>query len=103
MVLFAAALLLFAAGEKEESLLDYARASQGRFAYGMYIKGKKAGWTVDEIKVAKKDRKDVVVTTSEMLMDTLSDGVRSVRKTKTTVTYATDGEGAVVAGTQWNL
>lgn len=85
------------AAEKEESLLSYARSAQGRYAYGLYIKGKKAGWAVDEIKVVKRDGKDVLRSVSTLYKDTLFDRVRSRLESTTTVYYELEGDGAIVA------
>jgi hypothetical protein len=87
------------AAEKEETLLSYAKTAQGRFAYGMFVKGKKAGWAVDEIKVVHVGGKDVLRSVSTVFRETLFDKVRSRLESKTTVIYEVEGDGAIISAT----
>lgn len=87
----------FAAGPPPESLADWARKSQGRYAYGLYIKGKKVGWVVVDLKVVKHDGHDVFQSVSESFMDTLFDGERSTRGDKSTIRYELRGHGAILS------
>src|SRR5262249_17314532 len=87
------------AAEKEDTLVGYAKSAQGRFAYGMFVKGKKAGWAVDEIKVVKLDGKDVLRSVSTVFRETLFDKVRSRLEAKTTVIYELEGDGAILSAT----
>ncbi|MBY0231342.1 MAG: transglutaminase-like domain-containing protein [Gemmataceae bacterium] len=94
-------LVLLAADAKEPPLLAWAKAAQGRWAYGLYIKGKKAGWSLDEIKVAKRDGKDVLVSSTESVLATQFDGVKSRKESRTTVTYSLEGEGPILHALAW--
>ncbi len=95
------AAVLTASAAEAESLADYARSAQGRHAYGLYVKGKKAGWAVDEIKVVVHAEKPALRSTNVMYFDTLFDGVRSVKEARTTVYYSLEGEGPIVSARQW--
>src|SRR5436190_16232287 len=94
-------LALAADGGKEKPLPAYAKAAQGRWAYGLYIKGKKAGWAIDEIKLAKRGGKDVLETINESVMETLFDGERSRRESKAVICYSLEGEGAIIYARIW--
>ena len=64
------------------SHLVWARASEGRFAYGTYFKDKKVGWIVEETKLGRHDGRPVLFSTSESQMVTLFDGEKSVKQEK---------------------
>lgn len=81
---------------KGPTLAEWAKSAQGKVAYGLYIKGKKVGWSVDEIKLAKRDGKDVVLYTSESLFQTLFDGEKSTKKDRTEFSYGLDGDGPLL-------
>jgi hypothetical protein len=83
-------------GKDRPSMLEWAKKSQARVAYGIYIKGKRVGWSVDEIKLAKRDGKDVLVATSESYMVTLFDGEKSTKADKSTYTYSLEGDGPML-------
>lgn len=88
---------LFArAADHKPPHLEWAKASAGRVAYGIYIKGKKVGWSVDEIKLGKRDGKDVLLSSSESFMQTLFDGEKSTKKDRTTYAYSLEGDGDMV-------
>src|SRR5262245_9661906 len=42
------------------SHLAWARKVEGRLSYGMYFRGKKVGWVVEEMKLGKHGGKDVL-------------------------------------------
>ncbi len=75
---------------------EWARKSTGRFAYGLYMRGQKIGWTIDELKLGMHQGQRVVVSTNETYMQTQYEGVRSVREEKTTTKYELTGDGAIV-------
>jgi hypothetical protein len=89
------------ASEAPAPLAAYARSAQGKQAYGLYIKGKKAGWSVDEVKVVEKDGKERLRLHSTMLLDTLFDGVRSKKESRTTVEYSLEGVGRIEYARHW--
>lgn len=80
----------------KDSLLEYARKQQGRYAYGVYVKKVKVGWSVDDTKLGKHDGKDVLITTEESFFSILRDGDKTVKKEKKVTCYALDGEGEIV-------
>jgi hypothetical protein len=81
----------------KDSLKEYVLKSQGRHAYGLYVTTKKAGWEIDEIKIAKRDGKEVAVYTTEMHIVLAFDGVKSVNDEKTTTVYELEGEGRILS------
>ena len=83
------------------SLVDYAKKAQGRWAYGLYVRGKKAGYAIDELKVVQRDGKDVLRSVTETLLVTLFDGEKSVKASKAVVCYALEGEGRIVYAKVW--
>lgn len=84
------------ADDPPTSLRDWAKAAQSRVAYGIYVKGKKVGWSVDEIKIVQRDGREVMQATSESFMQTLFDGEKSTKKDKTTYIYSLDGDGPMI-------
>jgi hypothetical protein len=78
------------------SHLEWAKLSEARHAYGMYMKGKKVGWTVDEMKLGRRGGRPVLLSTSDMVMVTLFDGEKSVKEEKTTTEYDLSGDGPIV-------
>jgi hypothetical protein len=79
------------------SHLEWAKRSQVRHAYGLYMKGKKVGWTVDEMKVGQRGGRPVLLSTSDMVMVTLFDGEKSVKEEKATTVYEFSGDGAILS------
>src|SRR4051794_35648393 len=96
-----AAALVPGAGGKIASLAEFAKAAQGRWAYGLYIRGKKAGYAIDDIKVARRYGKDVLQSTTESVLVTLFDGERSRKESKAVICYALEGEGPIVYAKVW--
>jgi hypothetical protein len=66
-------------------------------AYGIYIKGKKVGWSIEELKLDKRDGEEVLLSISESYMQTLFDGEKSTKKDKTTYAYSLKGEGQILS------
>jgi hypothetical protein len=79
-----------------ETMLQWAKKSQGRFAYGVYHKGKKGGWIIDETKVGKHDGKDVLLSISESYTCTLYDGEKNTKEEKSVTAYELAGEGTIL-------
>ncbi len=80
-----------------ESMLAWAKKAQGRYAYGLYIKDKKIGWVIEETRLARRDGKDVLVSSSETYTKTLFDGDKSEKEEKEVITYELTGEGTILA------
>jgi hypothetical protein len=76
--------------------LQWAKRSEARHAYGMYMKGRKVGWTVDETKVGRRGGRPVLLSTSDTLMVTLFDGEKSVKEERTVTEYELVGDGPIV-------
>lgn len=85
-----------AAESAPATLAEWAKKSQGRYAYGVYFSGKKVGFIIEELKLAQHDGKAVVHSTSETFMSTLFDGEKSVKKEKMLTCYELAGEGAIL-------
>jgi hypothetical protein len=79
------------------SHLEWAKKSQGRFAYGMYFRDKKVGWMIEEMKLGKLGGKEVVFSTTETYMETLFDDEKSVKHELSTICYALQGPGEIVS------
>jgi hypothetical protein len=78
------------------NMLEWAKKSQGRFAYGVYIKGKKIGWIVEELKLSKHGDKDVVLSINETYTSTLFDGDKTTKEDRSVITYELTGEGTIL-------
>jgi hypothetical protein len=84
------------APREAESLLEYARRSQVRYAYGVYIKKVKVGWSVEETKLGKHNGKDVLISTSQNYFSVNVSGEKSVTSETTVVYYSLEGNGPIV-------
>jgi Transglutaminase-like superfamily len=80
-----------------DSLAAWAKRSQGRYAYGMYVRGKKMGWIVMDLKLATHGGRPVLQTTQESHSVTLFDGEKSVKTDKVVVRYELAGEGTILS------
>jgi transglutaminase/protease-like cytokinesis protein 3 len=78
------------------SLREYAVRAQGRHAYGLYVKGKKVGWEIEDFRVVKEDGKEVLVATSESHFQTTSEGEKSVSTEHAVTVYELEGEGTIL-------
>ncbi|MFO0880672.1 MAG: transglutaminase-like domain-containing protein [Gemmataceae bacterium] len=78
------------------SHLDWARAMQGRMAYGMYFRSKKVGWVVEEMKVTQVKGVPALISSSHTYMLTLFDGEKSLKEETSSTTYALDGVGPIL-------
>jgi hypothetical protein len=79
-----------------ENMLEWAKKFQGRYAYGIYHKDKKAGWAIEEAKLGNHEGKTVLVCMSESCSATLFDGVKTTKEEKSVVTYELAGEGTIL-------
>jgi hypothetical protein len=80
----------------KQSLKDYVVKSAARTAYGVYVGKKKAGWEIDELKLGKRDDKDVAIETTTGYVAVTTDGEKTVLEDSSTVYYELEGDGAVV-------
>ena len=85
-----------AAEAPQESLKDYIVRSAGSTAYGIYVGDKKAGWEVDEVRLARRDGKDAGLLTTHSYVAVTVDGTKTVQEEKTAIYYALEGEGTVL-------
>src|SRR5437867_4223695 len=82
---------------KAESLRDYVKRNEGRYAYGMYIGGKKAGWSVEDTRLGEHQGRPVATLTTEMLLSATVLGTKTTLKEKSATHYGLEGEGPIVA------
>jgi hypothetical protein len=78
------------------TLSEWAKKSQGRYAYGMYMAGQKIGWSIDEVKLDKLDGKPVLKTINESYSATVYDGEKTVKEESTVISYELTGSGDIV-------
>src|SRR3954470_21266751 len=96
LLCLACLLPLPARADAPESLAAWAKRSQGRHAYGVYVGGKKVGWSVEELKLGKRGGQDVLVAVSQMYLRTAFDGEKTESDETTTVAYALEGDGPIL-------
>src|SRR4051794_5474745 len=78
------------------SWIDWAKKSEGRFAYSVLMQGKKVGWMIEETKLGTLAGKPVVQSVSEEYTETLFDGEKSVKHDRSVTSYETTGVGLLV-------
>jgi hypothetical protein len=78
------------------TLREYAKKNQGRFAYGLYIAGKKVGWMIDEMKLTTFEGKEVATERHEMLVAFNNEGEKSKLEEKSDTHYSLEGDGPIV-------
>lgn len=83
--------------EKPKTLEQWARNSVSRESYGIYIKGKKVGWAIEETKIGEKDGKPVLYSLSDSYMQTLFDGEKSLKKDKNVTVFSLEGKGEILS------
>ncbi len=81
------------AQEKKDPLREYARTQVGRHAYGLYLKGKKVGWVTRDIKIVKRDGKDVLQMDEESRFELTYDGTAVKSIITATTVFGLEGEG----------
>ncbi len=82
--------------ESTESLRDYAERSQRRQAYGVYAKGQKLGWAIDEFVLDRHDGRDVAVHTLEVQGRVALGNEVARFEEKETTCYELEGQGEIV-------
>ena len=80
----------------KDDLKAYAQSIVGRDAHGIYIKGRKAGWSISETKLATRDGKEVLVATEDSLVDIKRSDARMTLVSKTAVTFSLAGAGDIL-------
>jgi hypothetical protein len=78
------------------SLRAYVEKSQRRQAYGVYVKSRKFGWAVDELKVGQFEGREVAVVTFEMQGSFTSAGEASRFEEKSATYYELEGKGEIL-------
>ena len=81
---------------RTDGLRAWAKKSQCRTAYGLYVGGKKAGYQIEEIKLGKYDGKEVLTVSTQEYFATLYDGEKSVKEETTTCHYELTGDGLLL-------
>ena len=86
-----------AAPPAAETLREWAKKSQGRYAYGVYLAGKKVGWSIDELKLGKPTGKEVLLSINESYLRTKFDGEESIKEEKSVIVYELEGDGTILS------
>ncbi|MCE9544305.1 MAG: hypothetical protein K8T25_02110 [Planctomycetia bacterium] len=79
-----------------ETLRDFIKRSQGRYAYGLYVQDKKIGWSVDETRLGEYRSQPVAITEAEGRVEMLVRGEKSVYGWHERTYYELSGEGPVL-------
>ena len=74
----------------------WAKKSESRLAYGVYFKGKKAGWMIEETKLGVYAGKRVLKSSTDERLETAFDGETSIKEERATTYYALSGDGPIV-------
>ncbi|MFO0930765.1 MAG: transglutaminase-like domain-containing protein [Gemmataceae bacterium] len=85
-----------AADDAAATMAEWAKKAQGRYAYGVYFSGKKVGYIIEEVKLARRGGQEVVHSTTETFMSTLFDGEKSVKKERSLTCYELTVPGRIV-------
>jgi hypothetical protein len=88
--------------QADNSLRAYVLHCKGRYAYGIYVHGKKVGWEVDEITLGRRDGKEVALFTTEGYSAVTLRGVKSITEDRSTVCYSLEGDGKIVFAESWS-
>jgi hypothetical protein len=80
----------------KDTLRAYVLKKKSRQAYGIYVKGQKIGWMIDELKLGKYQGKEVAVQSSEAYTAVVVDKEKSVQKDKSVKYYSLEGDGPIV-------
>ncbi len=83
--------------KREESLRDYVQRNQSRQAFGVYLKGKKVGWVVEELKLGMHDGHEVAIYTGQSQLRFQFFGVESKMDNDWTTVYQLSGDGEILA------
>lgn len=86
----------FAEEKASASLKAFAEKIQGKHAYGVYIQGKKIGWSISEIKLTKHDGKDALLSTEETLFEIKRDQAGVKLHVTNTTLFGLEGDGEVL-------
>ena len=76
----------------------YVEQNQRRQAYGVYIKNRKFGWAIDEMKLGKHDGRDVALYTFDIQGRFTSGGEKSTFESKSVTIYELEGKGEIIFG-----
>ena len=85
------------------SLEAYARKTQGRQAYGVYVKDPKSGkdvklgWMISETKVVRRDGKDVLLSAEDFVFEVHREGQKTRQEIKSLTYFSLQGNGEVLS------
>lgn len=82
---------------REESLRDYIQRNQSRQAFGVYLKGKKVGWVVEELKLGIHDGHEVAIYAGQSQLRFQFLGIESKMDNDWTTVYQLSGDGEILA------
>ena len=88
--------LLDAAHPPDRSLAAYVQGAQHRQAYGIYVKQRKLGWAIDEVKLGQYAGREVAVQTYEEHWRYTAGGEVSHGEARTVNYYELEGKGEIV-------
>jgi hypothetical protein len=78
------------------ALKDYAKTAQGRYAYGIYIQGKKIGWSISDTKLGKYDGKDALIVTEEGMFEIRRGQDALKMESKSKCVFGLEGSGGLL-------
>ncbi len=78
------------------AIKDFAGSLKGRHAYGLYIQGKKVGWSVLDLSLARHDDKDVFIITDDTYLETKRAGRTVKMRLTSATTFGLEGQGDIV-------
>lgn len=93
---FVSAELPKAATAKTETLKQFVKANTTRHSVGLYLKGKKVGWMVSELKLGTHQGQEVAIDTSEMLLQLSAEGENSSNRQLEKTYFSLEGAGKIV-------
>ncbi len=82
-------------GVEKNSLKAYILKTQGRQAYGIYIKEQKIGWMISETKLTQLDGKEVAISSEDMFAKVNRDGDELILESKSATWYSLEGGGVL--------
>ena len=80
----------------EESLRDFVKRVQRRTSYAMYVKGRKAGWLIEELRLGQHQGREVALQIDESDILMSAGGNRSHSTSKTVTAYDLAGKGEML-------
>lgn len=78
------------------ALHQFARSAQCRHTLGVYLAGVKIGWVVEEYRIERHGKDEILVRSSECLMRTLTMGETSEYRMDSKIFYSLKDDGAIL-------